>query len=540
MTAPIDLEAARERKGRRGPPKEVPTSSPGDGPPAFATALTDLGNAERFARDHGKDLRFCKDLGGWYVWTGTHWELDRTLESMRRAQRTARSLYDEAAGLAAKLRGRPTPHDDPKVLQQLLEDTVKHARATEERKRIGAILELGRAINEIPIKSEAFDRDPYALSVRNATIDLRTGEAREHRREDLITKCGPAEWRPDADAPLFTAFIERILPDPEVRAFVQRWAGYAATGVIREHILPVWVGDGGNGKSTLADLLQAVLGGYAIPMPENFLAEKKHEKHDTEIAQLFGTRLAVASETKAGVYLDESKVKRLTGGDRLAGRFMRGDYFYFDPTTKFVLFTNHKPRIKSTDQGIRRRVVLVPFTVSVPKAEQRETLKQEILERESSGVLRWVVEGARAWFARGEKLEAPLAVKLATEQYLASEDAFGRFLEEECELRPEDEYPVRSRIQPGELHKRFVEWCEANGERSFSLRAMTDQLGKLGRHAKKSNGVRWLNGIGFRGARVISSDSPPHVRGSSGHTDDVPLASLDGEQLDITDEWGAP
>lgn len=464
------------------------------GAPQPGTTYTDLGNAERFAQQHGEDLRYCQVLGGWFVWTGSHWARDETRDAERRAHLTARRLYSEVEDLARELRSIVGDDEAAKRAKARLDAAIVHAKRTENASRLAAMLGEARSILPIPVAQSTFDAESTALLLNtpDGTIDLRTGEVREHARGDLITKVTGARYDPTATAPRFEKFLETILPDPEVRAFMRRWAGYCATGVIREHILPVWYGTGANGKGTLAELLKGVMGDYALGCPDGFFEEQKHQKHQTEIARLRGARLAIASETNHACNLAESKVKKLTGGDTLTANFMHQNHFDFRPTAKFVLFTNHKPRIKSTDNGIRRRIVLIPFEVTIPSDKQDLSLLETLLREEGPGILRWIVEGARELNELDGRLNPPASIRAATEEYLASEDVVGRFLSEACTVKPGDRF---IKTKAGHLFATFRAWCEETGESTCDQRDFAGRLQARGFQATKSNGTRWYFGI---------------------------------------------
>lgn len=409
--------------------------------------------------NHVDTIRFAHGLG-WLAWDGARWERDTRERSRECAKAVAQQLREEAA----------RNNDD---------DLWKLARSLGKARGISGLLDLARSDPRVRVEVSELDRDPYALNVRNGTVDLRTGALHAHDRADLITKLAPVDFDPKAKAPRFEAFLEEVLPDPEVRAFVQRWAGYAATGVIRDHVLPIAFGTGANGKSTLFEVLKAVLGDYAGGMPDGFLAEQKHERHETDIARLRGMRLGVASETTEGRHLDEAKVKKLTGGDTLTGRFMREDHFDFRPTTKFVLLTNHEPRLRGTDEGIRRRVLLVPFSVQVPPGRRDPLLRDRIVEEEARGVLAWLVRGAVDWRSRGERIEAPASVVAATASYHKRHDVVGRFVEECCE-RVETSSGRSCSVTTGELFAMFTRWASESGAGGMSVRAFTKHLDEAG------------------------------------------------------------
>lgn len=470
--------------------------------PRPATTFTDLGNAERFVNQHKDSVRYCDALGGWFEYSGTHWIQDETLSVRHRAHATVRALYREVADIARAL-SAATDKSERERLQAQLDEARKHAASSEHTNRIDAMLREARAIPPLAIAQSAFDDDGSAwlLNVANGTLDLRTGELRAHNREDFVTKCAAFPFDATASAPRFEAFLERILPDSEVRAFVQRWAGYAATGFIREHVLPIWYGTGANGKSTLAELLSNVLGAYATACPAGFFEEQKYRKHETEIARLRGARLAVASETERSAHLAEARVKDLTGGEKLTARFMRGDHFTFRPTCKFVLLTNHKPRIRSTDDGIRRRLVMIPFGVTIPAGERDLSLMETLLREEGAGILRWVVDGARELIAHDWRLGAPDSIRLATDEYLQGEDVVGRFIEEACTVVEKNAKGLRDgtrniRCAPTFLFERFRAWCARTGESACDQRDFAQRMRAHGFEAGKgAKGARFYFGI---------------------------------------------
>ena len=383
--------------------------------------LTDAGNADRLRDRHGADLRYCHPWHAWLVWDGTRWRRDDTAEATRRAIDTARAIHAEAAA-AEKL-------DAQKAIGQW-------ARTSQSAARLAAMLQIGSAVGGVPILPADLDRDPWLLNVENGTLDLRTGALREHRRADLITKIAPVRWSPTATAPFWAACLERWLPDPDVRALVQRIAGAALTGTSTStsHLF-FFYGGGQNGKSALCGTLLSLLGKYAIQAAPDVLLAKRDGSVPCDVAELAGRRLALTIEIEDGRRMAESVVKTLTGGDRQKARFMRENFFEFEPTATVILAANHKPEIRAGGLAIWRRIVLVPFTVKIPDTEMIERhVLDERLAAERAGILRWAVDGCLAWQRDG--LAPPAAVKAATEEYRAEEDALGTWLEECCERGP--------------------------------------------------------------------------------------------------------
>jgi P4 family phage/plasmid primase-like protien len=442
--------------------------------------LTDLGNAERLVARHGADLRFCHPWGRWLVWDGRRWALDVTGAARRRAKETVRQIFAEAA---------EEEHPDRR------EAIVKHAFASEKRDRIAALLALAESEEDVPILPDDMDRDGWAFNCRNGTLDLRTGELRPHRREDLITKICPHHYDPAADCPAWTATLKLFFAgNAGLIDYWQRVCGCAMAGVVRDHILPVAYGTGSNGKSTILGALLEVFGlDYAMKAPPDMFMAKKTDSHPTDRADLFGKRLVVAIETEAGRRLNEVMVKELTGGDRVRARRMREDFWEFSPTHTLIMGTNHKPGVRGTDNGIWRRMRLIPFAVSIGDDEADKSMPEK-LRRESPGILAWCVRGCLAWQARG--LDAPKEVTAATADYRKQQDLIGAFLDE-CTARGPN-----YRVKSGDLYQRYCNWAKDGNERVVSLTVFGLAIQERGFERKASNGV-WYLGLGLCGNAAV-------------------------------------
>jgi len=416
--------------------------------------LTDLGNSERFIANHGEDVRYCYPWGKWLVWTGARWERDDAGKVHRLAKETVRRIYSEAAAA------------EDKDLRKAL---ANHATRSEAEAKIRAMLELVKS--EVPASPDELDADPWLLNTPNGTVDLRTGELRPQRREDLITKMAGAEYISDAEAPTWGAFLERVLPSEELRAFVHRSAGYSATGDTSEQCLFINYGTGANGKSTFQEALGETLGDYATRTPTEMLLTKRGGGVPNDVARLKGARFVSASETEEGRRLAESLIKDLTGQDTISARFMRAEWFDFKPTHKLWLSTNHKPEIRGTDNAIWRRIRLLPWGVTIPKGEQDRKLSEK-LHIERAGILAWIVSGSHQWYREG--LRAPDEVRRATAEYRAAMDVLAAFIGEECVVYPGANAPA------GTLYYRYKGWCDGTGEKPTSQRRFGEQLKERG------------------------------------------------------------
>ena len=371
--------------------------------------------------------------------------------------------------------------------------------------RIRAMLDLARSDPRIAATPDIFDRDPTLFNCPNGTLDLQTGRLREHRREEYITQLCPTRYLPDAMCPRFERFMEEIFPlpdgspDRELIVYMQRLLGRCLSGDVSEQILPIFWGDGGNGKSVLVDTLMHVLGGdYSLKLDQDFLMISAGERHLTAKASLWKKRFVVASETPQGRRLNESLVKDLTGGEPIRCRRMREDEWQFLPTHKIFLLTNHRPEISGRDRGIWRRCRLIPFVAEFATPESSGDAAERVedkglaakLRTESEGILAWLAAGCREW--RTDGLQTPGRVLAATDAYRADENVIGRFVDEKC-VRGDDSYRVRSSA----LYSAYRSWCDATGERPLRQNLFTPELQRSGIKKLANNGV-WLLGVALR------------------------------------------
>lgn len=433
--------------------------------------LTDLGNAERFVDDHKRHARFCYAWNTWLVFDGRRWAVDDAGDVDRLMQETVRGIYSEAAH-------EPDGTEKRKAL-------AAHAVRSESRKRISDALHLARSA--LAVRPDELDRDPYLLNCENGTVDLRTGMQREHDRNDFITKLAPAPFDLHAQAPTFDAFLEKILPTPALRNFVQTVIGYAAIGENTEEILTIPHGHGANGKSTLFNAVMQALGDYSAQAPPDLLLAK-NGAHPTELADLFGRRLVAAVESDDGRRLNEGLVKQLTGRDRIKARRMREDFWQFDPTHTLFFATNHRPEVRGTDYAIWRRLKLVPFDVQIPPEEQDKKLPRKLRE-ELPGILAWIVRGALMYQRLG--LPEPEEVRVATEGYREEMDVLAAFLEDRCVVHP------RASVGATPLYNAYKEWCEESGEHKLTQTKFGRRLKERGFRNEKYQRVTWY-GVGLR------------------------------------------
>jgi putative DNA primase/helicase len=494
MRAKWDERRGEKTYGQRTIEKTLAGKAEFYSPPGAASApqssgrffkCTDTGNSERFVAAANGNLRYCHPWKKWLVWSnGRCWQVDHTGAAMRLSKRVVREIYKEAA--RAK---------DERLRQAIAE----WAQKSEKAERRKAMVDLARAEEDIPILPKDLDKHTWLLNCRNGTLDLRSLQLHPHRREDCITKLLPVDYYADAACPRWLKFLERILPDPEVRDFLQRLVGYSLTGEQSEQVLVFCIGGGSNGKSTLLVTLIRLLGqDYAIQASSELLLRRRDRGHPTELADLFGVRLAVCMEVGEGRELDEVLVKQLTGGDRIRARRMREDFWEFDATHHAWLAANHKPVIHGTDHAIWRRIILIPFDVVIQGAEKDKDLPQKLSE-EFPGILAWAVRGCQMWQEEG--LNPPPQVLAAVQSYREEMDSLGEFLEERCVLRP------GAQVRAGHLYRTYSTWSEERGEEPVTQKAFGSQLTARGVERCKSGGVKVYRGIALRSARP-ATESP--------------------------------
>lgn len=445
--------------------------APGEAPP-LPEAERDLGHAYVLAGLFKGRYIWAKHMGKWLEYDSGAW---RPVHDERVEYAAAEALRREYA----RLLDAETDRERIKELTKRINDACVAARV------YGALRFLRGMTG---FYAESFDQDPWLLNCRNGTLNLFTMQLQPHNPDDLLTKQAPVDYDPDADCPGWQAHLERCIPSPAVRRQIARDLGLSLVGAALDEILPVWWGDGKNGKTTTTRVLMGVLGDYAGRAAPNLLIASKYERHPTELADLAGKRLVISIETGEGKRLNEALVKELTGGDTLKGRFMRQDFFSFPKTFTIFLITNHKPVIRGVDSGIWRRIRLVPWTVEIPPDVRRpqDEVVAELLT-EGPGILNWLLDGFLDWFASRDWV-AP-EVQAATEAYRAEQDVLGAFIAEACELGDRHSVPV------AELYEAYVAWCGQAGEEALGKAAFGRILRQRGIDQERTMTERKWRGI---------------------------------------------
>jgi putative DNA primase/helicase len=397
--------------------------------------------ALHFTATHIDDLRYVDKWGHWKVWSGKRWANDKTM-----------AVFDQVREICREQAHRC---NDPRVKAQL-----------SSAKTVAAVHRLAQMDQRTAAVIEQWDADPWLLNTPAGVIDLRTGDSREAKPTDYMTKMTAVA--PGGECQRFLAFLHDITDgNKELQAFIRRMLGYCLTGVTTEHALFFCYGTGANGKGTLLNTIAGILGDYHRTAPIETFTASNHERHPTDLAGLVGARLVTVSETEKGRRWAESRIKQLTGGDPISARFMRQDFFDYVPQFKLIVSGNHKPTLSTVDEAIRRRFNLVPFTVTVAR-EKRDLELPEKLKEEWPGILQWIVDGCVAWRECG--LQPPAAVTAATADYLDSQDLVTQWIAECCVTEKTAD------AASAKLFASWKEWAEAANERPGTQKALSELL----------------------------------------------------------------
>jgi P4 family phage/plasmid primase-like protien len=436
------------------------------------------------------NAKYVATWGKWVMWTGTHWQIDNKLDHLTRTRQflrqKAKDMVEWAERKAAEIDAKEG-EDKGGKLRKWSKDQANNLRS---KVSVAAVEGLARSNPASIAGPNDFDENRMILGTPGGTVDLRTGHLRPALRSDMVTKqTSVAPAQPGAVPMLWLRFLSDVFDgDQELVDFMQRGMGYALTGMTTEHKLLFPYGTGRNGKSTLLGTALDIWGDYGRRAPAAAFLSSQTERHSTDIAGLHGARLVVGSELPKGKTWDEAVIKDLTGGDRMSARFMRQDNFDFDPQLTLMIAGNNMPSFRGVDEAIRARVLLVPFTVTIP-AEKRDKDLPEKLKAEAPAILRWAIDGALLWQKRG--LDAPPSIIAASAEYFDDEDTLAQFLGDETTQ------DATGFVTYADLHQRFVQWMQTQGLNAWTLRTLQKEVKGRGwaEHRTKS-------GRGFVGMRL--------------------------------------
>lgn len=462
------------------------------GVPEAKHLCTDQANANRIVGTFKTKIMVVSDR--WYAWDGKRWMPDDG-EAMIKGMNLSKIIHKEADQWRNK---KAKTSDEREKYLKIAESLEAWAKKSEMSGTINAALSMAKKV--LSVDANQVDSHQWLLNVNNGTVDIRTGNIKPHDPDDLITKLIEIDYKPDAVCPTWDEVLQRIAREDSdvgkpISRFLQRWFGYNLSGSCREQKFVVHYGNGRNGKSTVLDTVANVMGDYAGTAAPGLMLSSDKSRHPTEIADLFGRRMVTAHESGEGGVLREDFIKQATGGDKLKARYMNKDFFEFSPTHKLQLLTNYKPVIKGQDEGIWRRVLLVPYAAKFGTEQEvqsgaahyvRDNRVMEYLEHEREGILAWLVEGAVEWYRDG--LNPPDAVLAASKGYQKEQDRVLQFVEEICELGMD----FRSYLTNGDhegIYPTYNRWCKVGGMHPLSKINFLAGLERVVPHFHKSESL---------------------------------------------------
>lgn len=436
------MDRARLRSDSEGYPalkKRAGEKLPTDPP---RCPLTDAGNAERLVARYGEDIRYCAAQASWYLWNGSLWSRDDSGKMLLYATETARAMHAEAA-----LAGTT---DEARMLARwaILSESLRSRRAM-----------IDSAAPFVPIAPQEFDARPGLLNLKNGTLDLESLTFRPFCREDMLTRMAGVAFKPSAECPQWKAHLDLIFSgDGETIRGFQAMCGYTLLAENPQQVLFILFGKGRNGKSKTIEVLARMLGNYAVNLAAESLTVRRFETTRSDLARLAGARMATAGEGENGARLAESIIKQITGEYAVTVRRLYENEFEFTPGSKIWFSTNHEPVIRGTDDGIWRRIWMVPFTVQIPEEKQDPDIAAKLLA-ESPGILNWCLDGLRIYRENGSRLIRPAKVARATSAFRTVSDTIGLFLASECTFEP------GAKMSRLVLKEMLEKWCEEEGIR---------------------------------------------------------------------------
>ena len=439
--------------------------------PKFHEPLTDVGNGRVLARTMMGRILYCREWNRWLAWNGEKWLEDGQLIVELAAKNAIRERYEKtiSSALKALLIQDPARRKDK---EEKIKKVLGWCKKSEEAKHVFASIDMAKSEPGMNASFRELNRHPWLLNCANGVLDLKSGELLPHDADLRMTQQCPTEYHEKAVCPRWEQFLQEVFDgDNELVLTMQRLLGYCITGVVQDHVLPIFHGSGRNGKSTIARALLYILGpDYCCTAPSGFLALSKNEQHPTKLVLLYGKRLVFDVETGDSTRLNEEMVKRLTGGDNVTARKMYENFWEFEPTHKILLLTNHEPTVKGSDTAVWSRLKKWPFAVSFEGRE--EPGLDASLKAEAQGILAWMVRGCFEWQEKG--LGESKAVKAATSAYQAEQDIIAQFA---AMCLTAD---LNGKIRVDELVKLYINWCVNNGHRPANTQTFGRRMTNMG------------------------------------------------------------
>ena len=447
------------------------TNSDNNSEPLIYTR-TDDGNALRFTDQYTGKYRYIPERKTWAVWNGHKWDLENG----------EAAVIEDARKLMRNL-----PEDDPK--------DKKHKHRSLSKNAIQAIITLAASSEGIYTPLNQFDTNPYLLNTPDGTVNLKTGQLQPPNPNTLCLRSTNYTPNWNMPTPRWHKFLAQTFAgEPELTHYLQRFLGMTLIGKILEQIISFWNGAGANGKSTMLNVIQQILGigptGYTVTIPANMFLKGAENHHPAELAQLQGTRLAITSETEEGQHFAEARIKLLTGSDLISARFMGKNFFTFEPTHTIIMVSNYEPEVRTGGQAFWRRIKKVPFLNTVPPEKRNPHLEEQLLE-EAPGILAWIITGTKQYLQTG--LNEPQAVKVATSEYENEQDTVKMFVQEMCALGSPNQQGYETPIV--KLFTEYETWCRQNAYESVSKNMLTRKLRTYGVTKSRTTHTRFYGGI---------------------------------------------
>lgn len=432
--------------------------------------LTDTGNGRRMADLYGDILHYSQNRKKWFFWDGKCWREDDTMEVRRIADKVIEQIRAHAFSC-----------EDEDKQEQLL----KWANRTAGTKPKDNMIRETEHRGGIAIPANFFDVHDDLINMDNGVVNLRNGELTEHDPSYNMSKIAYASYSTSGTPTRWLQFLDEITDgNLELQEYLQKAVGYTMTASIKEQCLFFLFGNGCNGKSTFVDVISDLLGSYASnAQAETIMQKKQSAAVNSDIARLSGARLVTVAEPEEGVRLNESLVKQLVGGDKITARFLFGDEFEYRPKFKLWISTNHKPVIRGTDEGIWRRIVLIPFTVRIPADKIDKGLSHK-LRKELPEIAKWAVDGCIKWQQEG--LKKPECIQQATDEYRSEMDVLSKFVAD-C---VEETWVPDAAIKASVIYEVYQNWCrDTNEYEHTATRFGKDFSAKFPEKERKTDGL---------------------------------------------------
>lgn len=431
----------------------------------------DTGNADRFIDRYGHLYKHSYITNKFYIYDGQKWKVDD--------RGAIRKLIDE---MIESIKNEKVLHSEDVTEEEARETFQKYykkTRGTQSKKNI-----MNELMHRKTVTPDEFDKDDMLLNVANGYIDLTSRELYKHDINRMFSQIANTDYSEKMQPAVWLDFLNDIFAgDKAVIRYIQKALGYSLTGSTREQVMFILFGKGRNGKSIFVETIAEILGDYSNNMQAKSLMVKKNDNVNTDIARLSKARFVTSSEPNEGFRFDEGLIKQITGGDKVTARFLYAEEFEYTPKFKIWVSTNHKPIIRGTDDGIWRRLVLIPFDVQIPEEKVDKDLKYKLL-REAPAILNWMAEGAYMWMREG--LELPEKLKASSKAYRTEMDVIEQFIEDECK-RVDD-----GRVKANELYSVYKNWANENNAYKMSNKDFGQKMKEKFKSKRMNTGMYYL------------------------------------------------